>query len=304
MIIETCAIFDKKYLEKALALFESLDNRNSYCNMHVLCLDDDVERFFNQNNIEYSNLRIKTYSLRSLEEEFRELKEFKESGLETSLDTPFDKVFVNYCWALTPFFCYYLIHHKNLEHVLYCDSDLYFYDDISIALQEAMDCSIGIITHKHPYHLTGNTSAGIYNVGIVYFRNDENGRSCTKFWKDLLLNPSNEYATHYGTCGDQKYLELFPIKFNGVKILDDFAYGAPWCFHAYKYVAPKSVIYMGKSQSLLFNHFSHFNIRDNQWRHSWSNEWGGSINEMCDFVKDDYRQYFESIMRIRKRFNL
>jgi len=304
MTAETCVIFDKNYLEKALALFESLDNRETYCNMHILCLDDDVEIFFKQNSLNYSKIKITTYSLREIEKNFKELRDFKEEKKETNLETPFNKVFINYCWALTPFFCYYLIHHKNLDHVLYCDSDLYFYDDILIALNEAKDCSIGIITHKHPYHLTGETSAGIYNVGIVYFKNDKNGRECTKFWKDLLLNPANEFSTKYGTCGDQKYLELFPTMFKGVKVLDDFAYGAPWCFHAYEYVSSRNVIYMGRRQILLFNHFSHFNIRNNEWFHSWNNEWGGSIHEMCDFVKDDYRQYFESIMRIRSRFNL
>lgn len=300
-VVEICTLFDKRYLEKGLALFESLNKHSSYCKIHLLCLDEDVNSFFKDKDL-YDNLKIITYSIADLENRFFELMSFKNLQLETNLDTPFNKKFVNYCWALTPFFCHYLLQYENVEHILYCDADLYFYDDVSKCLNDLGDDDIGIITHKHPYHLNGNTPSGIYNVGIVYFKNNENGKSCSEFWKNLLLNPQNEYVEKYGTCGDQKYLELFPIKFKKVKVLDDFAYGSPWSFDAYDYVDSKEVIYQNKRQKILFNHFSHFTIKNETWSPSWKGEWGFTISSLNQYVRQDYEDYFASIMNIKRKF--
>ena len=183
------------------------------------------------------------------------------------------------------------------------DSDIYFYQSVDIVNREVENYSIGIITHRHPHFLNNNTDVGKYNVGIVYFRNDEIGRSCSSFWKELMINVDNEWVNEYGSCGDQKYLELFEKQFTNVCVIDKLVgHAAPWCFDAHEYIDKYTIKYKDNIQKLVFIHFSHFNIAENGWKSSYNGEW--CPEEKHELVIEYYEDYYKEMMETKKFFNL
>ena len=149
---------------------------------------------------------------------------------------------------------------KNAESVMYIDSDIYFYQDPKLVYDEIGDKSVGIIRHRHNTSLSVD---GEFNVGIIYFKNDEAGIECLRWWNDaVLLGTTPELST----CGDQKYLEGFVPRFgDSVCVIDEtIAHGAPWNFrlYVYDYIDEGNVIWGDKVQPLVFNHFSKFGYAD------------------------------------------
>ena len=291
--MEICTVFDKNYLPKGLCLYESIKNNNAPLN--ILCIDEFTFTKLTELGLE----KVELYYLENLEKENEDLFSLKKSNHKTEYGDSYS----NYCWALTPFFCNYLLKNKKIESLLYADSDIYFYENFDLIKEEISDKSIGIVTHRTNYHLTTETNTGKYNVGIVYFKNDKIGLECSEFWKDLLMDPNNEYSSRYGTCGDQKYLELFEIKFNNVCVIDELVgHGAPWCFESYKYLEKYRIIYNNKEQKIVFNHFSHFKFDDNRWESSYNGEWKPeSVN---GYVKEYYEDYYKEITRIKKKYEI
>ena len=83
------------------------------------------------------------------------------------------------------------------------DADVMFYHDIKTMHDAVSQKSVGIILHRH--NRVGDYVGG-YNVGVIYFKNDDVGYNCLKWWRDCVMNPTNEWFSEYGNCGDQKYL--------------------------------------------------------------------------------------------------
>lgn len=298
MIKNICTIFDENYLLKGLTLYRCLKSKiNHDFTIHCLCID---EKTFNVVN-EIKDKRIKAYSLKYMEETNETLIKAKNSRHKSN----YGDAYSQYCWTLTPFFCNLMLSKDNIEEILYIDSDIYFYEDFSLIKEELKNNSIGIVTHRTVHHLKNDTDVGKYNVGIVYFKGDNAGMSCSEFWKNLLINPNNEYAKKYGTCGDQKYLELFEIKFEKkVCIIDDLVgHGAPWCFHSYEYLDKYNIIWQGKEQNLIYNHFSHFKtLEKGGWSSSTSGEW--KPENLNEYVKEYYEDYYKEILITKKEFDL
>lgn len=297
-----CAISDCDYVVKLLTLFESLKNSQQQpFTLYVLCLDEKTENIIKHQYDE----RLKSLALKDVENQDFFLKYCKETmpasseAISNAGSQKKDPRYVQYCWALAPYLCWYSLNSLHLEHIMYVDADLYFYRDISNIYEEIGNKSIGIVRHRINYI----PSVGEYNVGIVYFKNDLAGNTCAKLWKDLLLYPNNPYAKEYGQCGDQKYLELFPLMFskNDVCIIDKtIGHLAPWSvtFHKYK---EQKIVWENREQDLYFFHFAHFvpDLQNNTYRSSYRNEWIWGVPEKTsDTVKRLYDEYFEATKNI------
>jgi len=238
-----CTLSDNKYLKQGKALIKSLRKVNSFpFKLYYLCLDEETYAALEgESNV----VRVK---LSDVEASRGRILEYKNSNPYTE-----------YCWSLASTLCRYLLEEINLPHILYIDSDIYFYKDPQIIYDEQQDKSIGIIRHRHN---TSTSVDGEFNVGIVYFKNDSAGLSCLRWWNDCILEGSRP---DLATCGDQKYLEEFiSIYGDCVCVLDKtFAHGAPWNFRLYvydDYYSDGTVVWGDKKQPLVFNHFSRIGI--------------------------------------------
>lgn len=61
---------------------------------------------------------------------------------------------------------------------------------------------------------------GIYNLGFIAVRNDDNGRAFAHWWAEATLRAGYDDPAE-GLFGDQKYCDLAPALFDGVQIARD-----------------------------------------------------------------------------------
>ena len=231
-------------------------------------------------------------------------------------------------WALASFFTHYLIEKEGLEHCLYSDTDICFYNDIKHIFECVSEDDIGLITHKH-VPLDYMQSVGYYNVGIMYFGPSEKSKTCLGFWRNCVADKNNPYADQFGTCGDQKYLELFEFVVEDVKInvLDHkIGHVAPWNFSLSGIKNNKLTWDMGPAffnchvtgeheitQDLMFCHFSHFSpdYDNDSYEIDFNFEdtpkgrrpaWGNVLPQPG--VKELYDNYFELCKKTRKKYGI
>jgi|1_EtaG_2_1085319.scaffolds.fasta_scaffold03561_2 hypothetical protein len=254
-MINVCTIADSNFALRVLALRESIAKHTKDYTLNLLCLDDKI---YNRLNNKYPDVRC--FNIGTLLEEDTQLARAKENepsyeALNVAQGNRTKAQELQFIWALASYFSWYCLENLKLEDIFYVDADIYFFNNIEYLDDLKTFGSIGLIENRVP----NSTANGRFNVGIIYFKNDQSGLPCCEFWKNCLLNEENEYKEEYGVCGDQKYLELFHILYENVFIFDDFiGHLAPWSVPYHQFVADK-VIWEGKTQDMLFYHFSNFN---------------------------------------------
>ena len=127
-------------------------------------------------------------------------------------------------------------------------------------VDELGDKSIFITEHRYtPKHDQTKTS-GIYCVQFVTFKSDEFGMRALEWWVDACIEWCYARCEN-GKFGDQKYLDDWTTRFEGVHILQHLGGGvAPW--NVQQYVADMvgdNVVMVEKSAQdsfgLVFYHF-------------------------------------------------
>ena len=189
----------------------------------------------------------------------------------------------------------------DTDDVLYIDPDIYFYHDWNVIFEEIGSKSIGIVRHRIPY----SAAVGEFNVGIVYFKKDLSGYSCSTFWKDCLLDIENKYYNTHGMCGDQKYLELFaPLSGEDNVCVIDKKVGhlAPWNLAYHRYT-DNSIIWEQNVQPLVYYHYSDFkaNYEENYYeigpRHGFTRD---TTPQMPPLIQRACSEYFESLKKTKE----
>ena len=132
------------------------------------------------------------------------------------------------------------------------------------------------------------------------------------------MNPNNQFSEVFGSCGDQKYLELFEDFFDKdeIKVLDkEIGHGAPWSFVLFDFISLTRVVWKDPmhlvleedsiEQDIVFNHFSHFtpNYDSDSYSVDRGGEWGPRLRQHPG-VKEVYDDYFEKLKETRERYNL
>lgn len=287
-MINIATLCDKNYLAKGLAMRQSLIDLGVEHRIYWLCVDDETEDILTNR---VKDNRIITYRLSDFEKEDEQLNRSKNNA-KSKYGSQRD----NYIWSLTPYFVNYVLRNclDEDEYLMYVDSDLQFFSSPQKILGVIGNKSIGLHTHRFtPTRKKINT--GIYNVGVVVFRNNFIGNLVSDKWKYWVMNPGNPYYEEYGTCGDQKYLEAFFLicDHNDISIFDQdglIFHGAPWCCNDLK------------DKKIDFYHFSHFKIvSDSEWRDSYHGEWNPT---RYTNIKILYEEYFAQLKSVSDEFKL
>jgi hypothetical protein len=203
---------------------------------------------------------------------------------------------------LASYFSDYLLKNKQVEHITYIDSDIYFYEDIQLFYDELDNKSVGIIRHRH-IPINASTPDGKYNVGVVYFKKDKIGSFCLDWWKDAVFH--KKYP-NLSTCYDQKYLEGFLMMFteNEICVVDKtISHGAPWHNTFYdwsEYEQNKTVTWEGQKHKYVFHHFSRLTF--DFGKNSYSDVWNRGFDRPQ--VINLYDQYFNIIKDTYKKYSL
>lgn len=287
-----CSLSDNNYLPLGLSLYDSLlETTKDDFILYYLCLDEKSYKTIQSIN----NGKIIPISLKKIMEENQELEKFDKSDYR------------DFVWMLASYFSNYLMCNKKIDHITYIDADIILYGDIEYFYSEIKEKSVGVIRHRHiPENV--NSRDGKYNVGIVYFRGNEIGKKCLYWWKDAVFN--KKYP-ELSTCHDQKYLEGFFSFFdnNEICVVDEtIAHGAPWHYALYDwsdYNKDGTIIWNGKKQKFLFNHFSRykFSIENNYF---YNDSYGGETNNFKAYHIPEVSQintnYFMRIKNSVKKY--
>jgi hypothetical protein len=288
-----CTLSDSGYLLKGLVLYESLlkHSPDGEFKLYYLCLDKEIY----EKLLSIDPDRLIPIKLSDLLEADSELSERK------------NKLKYNeFCWGLASYYMKYLLgsYPREIDVLCYVDSDIAFTADYTNIFVEFGSNSIGIIRHRH---VPRGHFVGEYNVGIVVFRNDDVGRECVKFWSDCALDKSNLYYNTHGSCGDQKYLELFEEKFSRVKILDTLVgHGAPFNFELYTYnkIDEGFIFYNNVYQKLIFIHFMQFTPNFVMNTYLATREPHNQKFMEISEVKKMYDDYMFFTIKIKEKYNL
>lgn len=140
-----------------------------------------------------------------------------------------DRTVVEYYWTSTPVICSFLLDQfKEIETLIYLDADLFFFSSPDPIYAEFQGRSILIHEHRFSPQLAHLEVNGKYNVGLVGFRNDTRGRAAVSWWRDRCIEWCY-YRIEDGKLGDQLYLNDWPERFEGVRVLENpGAALAPW----------------------------------------------------------------------------
>ena len=237
-MLNYCTLFDSNYLTRGLAMYESLKKHSDSFHLYVFAFDE----------LSYKLLKKMSLSDMSV----ISLDEFEDEEL---LKIKGDRSAGEYCWTCTPSTILYCIDTYDLESCTYLDADLYFYSNPIVLTEEMRDKSVLITEHRYTPEYDQSTTSGVYCVQFMTFKNDINGRKVLEWWR----NSCNDWCYarfEDGKFGDQKYLDDWTSRFDGVHELQNLGGGvAPWNVQQYDLLDDEF--------RLIFYHFHNFKFLEN-----------------------------------------
>lgn len=217
-----CTLFDSYYLDKGLTLYRSLEECTEDFKLYIFCFDD--RSFHVLQELKLNHAILTHYS--EIEDE-RLLKLKKERSK------------AEYCWTCTPVIIEYVLKHYQEPSCIYIDADLYFFRSPQTLFDEIAESDANIVITEHRFKDDWNgrrlcQRSGKYCVEFNYFDRSENAWKALMWWKERCF----EWCFHLyepERMGDQKYLEKFPVLFQGVHELQHLGGGvAPWNLGRYR----------------------------------------------------------------------
>lgn len=180
-------------------------------------------------------------------------------------------------WALKPVYLLYLFSQYN--KLIYVDNDIYFYSGYNFIFDELDSSDVLLTPHFYPSSpntnqtwLEANFRLGLYNAGFIGV--NKNAKEALIWWSDCCLYEMKQ-SYWRGLFDDQKYLDLFPVLFNNVKVIK---------YRGCNLAGWNDEVVLTKEQ-VVFVHFNEFTFS------KFSNE------------SHIYHSLFSSYMRVLKVFN-
>jgi hypothetical protein len=239
-----CTYFDQNYLLKGLVLLRSLEQHAPDSVVWVLCLDDLTYDLLGQLGFAHVQ-RIRLSELESWEPRLIPARK--------------DRSLVEYFWTCTPTWIAYVLSQRPPgELVTYVDADLCFYSSTQPIYDELGAKSILIHEHRFPAALEHKLAiSGTFNVGLMAFRADKVGWEALRWWQTRCI-AACYMRPESGLCGDQTYLNDWPVRFEGVHVLQHVGAGlAPWNVSGYSYATTPTGLLVN-AVPLIFFHFHAF----------------------------------------------
>lgn len=248
-----CTIVSLNYLAQALNLTRNVREFHSEIEIHILIVDKTEDAEVKQKIQKYSDLA--------------EIEYVSEIGIDDFDDMVKRYGVVEMNTAVKPYFMEYLLKKYKYETIMYIDSDILLFHDLDKVYELLEEYSVVLTPHLISQDEDIDTEIsklddflqyGIYNLGFVAVRNDENGLALLKWWAKELktkcyLEPDKFLAW------DQKWMDFAPALFNKVYILRDPGYNAAFWNIQNRFITCKNDEYfVNEVYPLVFYHFSHY----------------------------------------------
>ena len=223
-----CTLFDSNFLPYGLTLYESLIEHCPEFHLYIFAFDDKSYDFLNEKKL--SNTTI--ISLKEFEdEELLKVKPYRTKG--------------EYCWTCASSAILYVLDKYKVDMCTYLDSDIFFFSDPSVLIEEMGDKSVLITEHRYSEKHNLEEQAGKYCVQFISFKNNSDGKKVLNWWRHKCV----EWCfarLEAGKFGDQKYLDDWTVRFKGiVHELQHLGGGvAPWNIEQYKIFKKNDKFYL------------------------------------------------------------
>ncbi len=230
-----CTLFDSNYISKGLALYLSIEQNTKDFVLYVMAMDRKCQDILKIIGLE----RVVVDCIEDIADP--ELDEAKANRSRAE-----------FCWTCGSYSTDFFLQKYELSDITYLDSDLMFFCSPQVVFDELerKKTSIGLAPH-----FTNNSLFGRYCVHFVFFKNDDDGRSCVRWWKKECLMWCYSKLKG-GKYGDQKYLDYFSEMFNNVHSIENRGAGiAYWNMNSYKY-ADNHLTYKKQEWPIVFFHYS------------------------------------------------
>lgn len=247
-MLNFCTLFDHNYLSRGLILYESLKKHCSEAfNLYILAFDDTAYNWLKEKK--YENIIVQ--SLADIKSAYPVLERLEQERTRTE-----------FSWTLSSFSIQFFIKKFNLDSITYIDSDVCFYNDPQIILNEIKEESVIITPHNYTPKYDQTAKSGRYCVQFMYFKNNVDGNKVLEWWCNECEKCCSGKAID-GKFGDQKYLDDWLSRFPGiVHETQSLGYGiAPWNVQQAHYeIDEKNCIQLvnnvtGVKLPVLFYHF-------------------------------------------------
>ena len=213
-----CTLFDSNYSAKGLAMYYSLVKYCPSFHLYIFAFDDKLVSILYKLNL--AHVTIVT------------LQEFEDEELLAIKPT---RTRGEYCWTCSSSTILYCLTHYDIPSCTYLDSDLFFYSNPQVLIDEMGNDDVLITEHRYSPQYDQTDIAGKYCVQFMTFKNNENGLNVLKWWRNACLDWC--YSRYEdGKFGDQKYLDDWTKRFNGIHELRHLGGGvAPWNMQQYSF---------------------------------------------------------------------
>jgi hypothetical protein len=247
-----CTYFDKNYLPRGLALFNSIKQFHESFNLFILTLDEFTYDYLRQINEE----RIKLISVNTFNQYF---------------NTPVNKFpdKKQYYFSSTPNLCLYVLKkNPEIDILLYLDADVFLFNSLDLLYKEFGDSSIGVCRHReNPILKLFVNHYGKYNVGVNFFRNSTTAINCLNDWKyecETWYQGKPGYPLSF--FSDQIFLDTWDLKFKDLKVIENIGVNTCyWNAVNYKFRKINGIYYVNKTPLIIFHFSSLVKENDNLW---------------------------------------
>ncbi len=217
-----CTLFNSGYLDKGIVMFQSLKRVTDNFKLYVVAFDNKCCEVLQK----YRCDQLIPISLHEFEDE--RLLEAKSNRTEQE-----------YCWTCSCHAIKYVIERYHESMCTYIDADMYFYANPQVLFDEieASGCDVSIIEHRLSNNIENRRIlqlSGRFCIEFNTFYATDNGMYILNWWCDrcLELCTAVQDGIHFG---DQKYLDDWEKRFDGVHVLKHPGAGvAPWNIARYR----------------------------------------------------------------------
>jgi hypothetical protein len=233
-----CVILSKYRIYQGIALYRSIEYNYKNFKVFILCIDDETYQLCKELNL------TKAILLRD--------SDLKDERLIVAKE---ERRLNEYCWTLKPFFLEYVLDkYPSIENAVYLDADICFFSDPSAIFDDNKSYCIQLSEHDfQEANATVEQICGKYNSGFIVFKNCKDSLDALEWWKDKCIEWCKD-GVDEGRFGDQKYIELFPLLFDGVyPIITPGVNIAPWNESKYQYCNRNGKVYINNNKLICYH---------------------------------------------------
>ena len=248
----TFTVCSNNYLAQAIVLGNSVKAK---CPHHIflIVLVDELNT-----QIDYNNIPFEVLPIHRIEPQIQ------------SLVLKYNIIELNTC--VKPGVIEYLFKVRMADRVIYLDPDIKLYGDLLDVEEKLEHNSVVLTPHIFtPIPLDGKTPGensflnfGLYNLGFIGLSASDETDKLVNWWKERTYKQGYNKVED-GIFVDQLYINLVPIFFKGVYVLNEMGYNmAPWNLHERYLLQKDNVYWVNEKDRLCFFHFSSFKINSDE----------------------------------------